>query len=69
MTETTETGPWDLRLREPTSPLSPSHLRQPLSWIVFMREIDSEWQRYMRESDSPEQRLATKIEERFCFDP
>ena len=33
-----------------------------------MREIDTEWQRYMRESDTLEQRLATKVEERFKMD-
>lgn len=68
MSETTETGPWDLRLREATSSLYPSHLRQPPSWIAFVREMEGEWQRYMRETDTPEQRLATKIEERFCID-
>ena len=68
MSETTGTDPWDLRLREAASSLSPSHLRQPPSWIAFLREIDAEWQRYMRESDTPEQRLATKVEERFSFD-
>ena len=68
MSETTGTDPWDLRLPEATSSLSPSHLRQPPTWIAFLREIDAEWQRYMRESDTPEQRLATKVEERFSFD-
>ncbi len=65
MSETAETGPWDLRLREATSPLYPSHLRQPPSWIAFMREIDAEWQRQMRENDAPERRLRGKNPERF----
>ena len=68
MSETTETGPWDLRLREATASLYPSHLRQPPSWIAFMREIDAEWQRYMKETDTPKQRLATKLQERFSLD-
>ncbi len=54
MSETTETDPWDLRLREATSALYPSHLRQPPTWIAFMREMDAEWQRYMKEVDTPE---------------
>lgn len=65
MSETTETGPWDLRLQEATSSLYPSHLRQPPSWVAFMREIDAEWRRYMREHDSPERRLREKNPDRF----
>lgn len=58
---------WNLRLQEADVRLWPSHLRQPPSWIEFMREIDGQWQRYMREHDSPEQRLATKLHTRFSF--
>jgi len=65
MSEKTEGGPWDLRLREPASDLYPSHLRQAPSWAEFMREIDAEWQRHMRENDSPERRLLEKNPERF----
>ncbi len=52
---------FDLRLREASEPLHRSHLRQPPTWIEFMREIAPQWQRYMREHDTPEQRLATKL--------
>ena len=58
---------WNLRLQEGDVRLWPSHLRQPPTWIEFMREIDAQWQRYMREHDSPEQRLATKLHTRFTF--
>ena len=37
-----------------TDALWPSHLRQPPSWIAFMREMDADWRRYMREHDSPD---------------
>jgi hypothetical protein len=65
MSETAESGAWDLRLWEETSSLSPSHLPQPPSWIAFMRDIDAEWRRYMQETDTPEDRLRGKNPERF----
>ena len=65
MSENADKDHWDIRLREAEGPLYPSHLRQPPSWIEFMREMDAEWQRYMKEHDSPEDRLATKVYERF----
>jgi hypothetical protein len=68
MSERTEADPWGLRLPEPTSSLYPSHLRQPPSWIAFMREIDAEWRRHMREEDDPERRLRDKNPERFRLD-
>lgn len=68
MSEHTEARPWDIRLAEAATPLHPSHLRQPPSWVEFMREIDAEWRRYMREHDAPEHRLATKLATRFRFD-
>lgn len=66
MSEEDKSG-WSLRVREPDAALYPSHLRQPPTWIAFMREIDAQWQRYMREHDDPEQRLATKLPTRFTF--
>ncbi len=33
-----------------------------------MREMDAEWRRYMREHDKAEDRLATKLYERFRID-
>jgi hypothetical protein len=60
-----ESSAWELRLREATDALWPSHLRQPPSWIAFMREMDADWRRYMREHDSPEQRLRDKNPEPF----
>ena len=68
MSENAEVRPWDIRVAEAATSLHPSHLRQPPSWIEFMREIDAEWQRYMRENDAPEQRLATKLDTRFRLD-
>jgi hypothetical protein len=59
---------WDIRLREAEDSLYPSHLRQPPSWSEFMHEMDAEWQRYMRDHDAPEDRLATKLYERFRID-
>ncbi len=63
-----ENGGRSVRLREPEGRLWPSHLRQPPTWIEFMREIDAQWRRYMSEHDSPEERLATKMERRFTLD-
>lgn len=63
-----DTKAWSVRMREPEEPLWSSHLRQPPTWIEFMREIDAQWRRFMREQDSPEQRLKTKIQQRFSFD-
>ncbi len=65
MSGTTENNPWELGLREATDTLGPSHLRQPPSWIAFMREMDADWRRYMREHDSPEQRLRDKNPDAF----
>lgn len=62
-----ETSAWNLRIKEAEEPLWPSHLRQPPTWVEFMREIDGQWQRYMREHDAPEQRLATKVDRRFTL--
>lgn len=58
---------WNLRLHEAEARLWPSHLRQPPTWIEFMREIDAQWQDYMREHDRPEDRLATKLHTRFAL--
>jgi hypothetical protein len=30
-----------------------------------MREIDADWRRYMQEHDTPDERLATKLHDRF----
>ena len=68
MSEGADAKQWDIRLREPTDTLYASHLRQPPSWIEFMREMDAEWQRYMREHDAPEDRLTTKLHTRFKLD-
>lgn len=58
---------WNLHLQEAEARLWPSHLRQPPTWIEFMREIEPQWQRYMREHDTPEERLMTKLHTRFTF--
>ncbi len=60
-----EAGAWQIRLREPAESLLPSHLRQPSSWVAWLREMEHEWQRYMLENDSPEQRWQEKNPERF----
>ena len=65
MSESVDAKQWDVRLPDAKAPLHPSHLRQPPSWIAFMREMDAEWQRYMRDHDAPEHRLATKLQTRF----
>lgn len=68
MSESADARQWDIRLPTAATPLYPSHLRQPPSWAEFMREIDTEWQRYMRDHDAPEHRLATKLHTRFNLD-
>jgi hypothetical protein len=68
MKRNTRTIAADIRLPEPETPLHASHLRQPPSWVEFMREIDGEWRRYMEHYDAPEQRLATKLHTRFTID-
>ena len=68
MSENVNENQWDIRLREAADSLYPSHLRQPPSWTEFMREMDAEWQRYMRDHDAPEDRLATKLYQRFRID-
>ena len=60
-----EAGAWQIRLREPEESLLASHLRQPLSWVAWLREMEHEWRRYMQEHDSPEQRWREKNLERF----
>ena len=61
-------GGFDLSVRDPEDPLYPSHLRQPPTWMEFMREIAAQWESYMREHDTPEQRLATKVHTRFTLE-
>ncbi len=68
MSEQTEAEAWNIRVAEAGTPLHPSHLRQPPSWVAFLREIDGQWRRYMLEHDSPEERLATKVQTRFRLD-
>ncbi len=68
MSESAEADVWNILLPDARDSLSPSHLRQPPSWIEFMREMDAEWQRYMRDHDAPEDRLATKLHTRFKLD-
>lgn len=60
---------WDIRLPEPNVPLQPSHLRPAPKWVTFMREMDADWRRFMQSHDRPEDRLATKVQDRFHIYP
>ncbi len=64
-----DSNQWDIRLPDANAPLRRSHLRQAPKWANFMHEIDAEWRRFMREHDRPEDRLATKLPNRFQIDP
>ena len=59
------TNEWDVKFPDGKGALQPSHLRQPPTWAALMREIDADWRRYMQEHDRPDQRLATKLRNRF----
>jgi hypothetical protein len=69
MSENADENQWNIRLREAEGSLYPSHLRQPPSWTEWMREMEGKWQLYMRNHDAPEQRLATKVYQRFKIFP
>ena len=57
----------DISFPEPSAPLKDSHLLGEISWAEYMDEISWHLERYLREHDSAEDRLRTKIAERFAL--
>lgn len=69
MNDKEEAAEWVIHVPKAKAALQPSHLRQPPSWVAYMRELDADWRRYMCEHDAPADRLASKVDQRFRLDP